>query len=605
MKLAKALAGALAVCTLLVAGVAGAASVWANGYLGQKLYFLALDELRETLGRMLYVLGVWGALFAAILLAARRSPRRPWLGGVLLAALAGLYLLVTRFHLNYRAELVWSEAPSAERAGVVLVFLLILDLVLGKRWCGTLMDRGAPAALSALAVAFLGLNAASLAWFSKLQGELRKQDKPNVLVIAVDALRADHVSALGYERQTTPFLDSLAAGGAIFTQAASNSNATRSTVPSIFTMVHPTVHGLMAGNRTVLSPRFTTLAELLKNQGYHTRAYMPNPPLKHIFNFGQGFDVYDDRILGMGHLERFDSAVPINQKIERWLDGNQDTRFFIYIHYIEPHSPYYPPPAYDRMFYGADAAAKARKITSEEIEKMRRRSGETFELEIPDVNFYVAQYDAEVRYADDQVKVLLDDLKRRGILDHTAVFVTADHGEAFLEHGSWMHTEVPPYEEVTHVPLIAHLPGGPAGLRSDAPVHTFDIAATVLDLLGLKPPAGAQARSFLPILKGQAAQTWEYTLSETPQGRSLRNGRWKFLVLEPSEGRPGDLFDLVNDHGETASVAAQNPELARELDKKLAALAAVNRGLRKGTAVKERDLDDETIKQLKALGYLN
>src|SRR5262245_45158454 len=105
MKLAKALAGALAVCALLVAGVAGAASVWANGYLGQKLYFLALDELRETLSRMLYVLGVWGALFTAILLVARRSLRRPWLGGVLLAALAGFYLLVTRFHLNYRAEL--------------------------------------------------------------------------------------------------------------------------------------------------------------------------------------------------------------------------------------------------------------------------------------------------------------------------------------------------------------------------------------------------------------------------------------------------------------------------------------------------------------------
>jgi arylsulfatase len=601
-----AFAAAVALSSLLLGGAAGIASVAGNGFLGHGQYYVALDELRQVLGRMLYVLGASGAVFAAVLLAVRHSARKPWRAGVLLAALALLYLVIDRFDADYMANLVWSEASLAERLGVTLLLLVSLDLALGRRWGGRLLEAAAPRAVTAVLGTVVALNVAGWGWYAKLQRDLREADSPNVLIIAVDALRADHVSGLGYERLTTPFLDSLAARGTLFSQAVSNSNATRATVPSIFTMVHPSVHGVMAGTRSVLSSRFVTLAEILKNEGYSTQAYMPNPTLKRIFNFDQGFDVYDDRIMGLGRMERYDSAVPINQRVVKWLDANPRTPFFMYIHYVEPHMPYEPPPAYDRMFYGADAAARFRRISDRELELMKRKPGETLSVEIPDLNFYVAQYDAEIRYADDQVKFLLDQLQQRGLFEKTAVFVTADHGEAFLEHGRWMHTNVPPYEEVIHVPLIARLPGhAKPGLRSAAPVHTFDIAATVLDLLGLKPPVPVQARSFLPIVKGDAEQGWEYTFSETPEGRALRNGRWKFLLLESSPGRGGELYDLVADPRETTNLVAANPELASDLEKKLLAVSTINHEMRKGHGVKNRSLDKDTIEQLKALGYVN
>lgn len=606
MKQAKAFGAAVALLALVVGGGAGLASVAANGFLSHRQYYVALDELRQVLGRLLYVLSVSGAGFAAILLAIRHSFKNPWRAGGLLAALASLYLVIDRFDLDYRANLVWSEASLAERLAVALLLLVSLDLALARRWGGRFLESVAPRALAVVLVTVTALNGASWGWFAKLQSDLQERDKPNILIVAVDALRADHMSGLGYERLTTPFLDSFAAGGTLFSEAASNSNATRATVPSIFTMVHPSVHGVMAGTGSMLASRFVTLAEILKNEGYATLAYMPNGTLKRIFNFDQGFDIYDDRIMGLSKLERYDSAVPINQRVVRWLDGNPRTPFFIYIHYVEPHSPYQPPPGYDRMFYGADAAAHFRKVTDRELELLRRKSGQTPSLEIPDLNFYVAQYDAEIRYADDQVKFLFDQLQQRGLLERTAVFVTADHGEAFLEHGRWMHTNVPPYEEVIHVPLIARLPGtGTAGRRSAAPVHTFDIAATVLDLLGLKPPVAIQARSFLPIVRGEAEQGWEYTFSETPEGRALRNGRWKFLVLQSSAGRQAALYDLVQDRRETTNVITQNPELARDLEGKMEALSTINRELRKGHVVKERHLDKDTIEQLKALGYVN
>lgn len=609
MKPVKMCIAAVALLSVIVGSMAGVVSILDNEYLKHAHHYLALDELTGSLNRVLYILTVLGILAATVLTGLRYSSRNVLQLAVLSAAVVGFYFLIDTLDLHYRADLVWNEMSLFEKAGVILLLLLIVDLTVGKKWSGLFLEGVAWRAVAAVLAVSALLNVASWLWFNRLQKNL--SDRPNVLILVVDALRADHVGCLGYERNTTPFIDSLAADGVLFTQAVSNSNATRSTVPSIFTLVYPSVHGILGRDGPVLSPRFVTLAEILKNQGYATQAYMPNGPLRRVFNFDQGFDIYDDRIMGFGKLERYDSALPINESILSWIDGHGNKRFFMYVHYVEPHSPYHPPPAYDKMFYGTDAANHVRTIEDKELERLKRSSGKTFPLEINDLNFYLAQYDAEIRYADDQIKHLLDNLQQRGLLENTAIFLTADHGEAFLEHGHWMHATSPLYEEVIHVPLIAKLPGSERkGLRFDGPVHTFDISATILDLLDLTPDFTVQAKSLLPIINGEVERQWEYTFVESLNERVLRNREWKFIIRGPlRRGRKAlktrqELYNLLEDPSESNNLVRQEPEKAKELRAKLLAVAQLNSRLSKGNVVETKTLDKETIDQLRSLGYL-
>ena len=176
------------------------------------------------------------------------------------------------------------------------------------------------------------------------------QSDPNILVLVIDALRPDHVGNLGYRQNTTPTLDALASRGITFTDNTSPSSYTRATVPSIFTGVFPSVHGVLTQGkeRQVVSDEFTTLAELLQTRGYATAAFMPNPSLSRAFNFDQGFDLYDDSILLRAHdgtrSSEYETARKIHRSALEWLDSTPADRFFLYLHYRDVHGPYLPPP---------------------------------------------------------------------------------------------------------------------------------------------------------------------------------------------------------------------------------------------------------------------
>lgn len=344
----------------------------------------------------------------------------------------------------------------------------------------------------------LSLLLACIVWFSGCQA---KRD-PNVLILVIDALRPDHLGCYGYALDTSPAIDALARRGVLFEDATSLSSYTRAAVPSIFASVHPGAHGVLSQGRKVeiLSDEYKTLAETLKERGYATAAFTPNPSLQRAFNFDQGFDLYDDDFqFDVKGNQDFETASRINERVLRWLQANREKPFFAYLHYRDVHAPYVPPPPYDRMF---DKPAAGRPLTEGEyktqppdIRKPRR---------FRDLDSYVEQYDGEIRYTDDHLAKLLEALSKDGLLENTMIFLTADHGESFLEHGSWTHGSGL-YEELTRVPLLLVLPGEKyAGQRVKAPVQTTDIYPTVLALLDVEAPPEVQGKNLFDAIEGKA-----------------------------------------------------------------------------------------------------
>jgi arylsulfatase len=441
----------------------------------------------------------------------------------------------------------------------------------------------------------------------------RPQRDPNVLIVVIDALRPDHLGCYGYARPTSPTLDALAQRGVLFADAASPSTYTRAAVPSIFASVHPAAHGVFSQGKQVevLSDEYTTLAETLKARGYRTAAFMPNPSLHHSFNFVQGFDLYDDDFpIGQGPAhEVYETARKINGRFLRWLraDRNGPAKpFFAYLHYRDVHAPYVPPPPYDRMFATAGAG---RLLTEGEYQSqpMDIRTPVRFR----DLDSYISQYDGEIRYTDERIAELLATLKKDGLLDNTVLFVTADHGDAFLEHGAWTHgTDV--YEELTRVPLLLVLPGEKhAGRRVEVPVQTIDLYPTILALLGAEPPAELQGKSLFDAIEGRA-DPHRPVFSEARVPKNKRPSGWGQMVAVRADGwkliynrtkRRAELYHLAEDRAETHNLIAQEPDQARKLVRLLRAFDQDNARRshwRKG----QEGLPEDVVEGLRSLGYV-
>lgn len=434
---------------------------------------------------------------------------------------------------------------------------------------------------------------------------------PNILILVIDALRPDHVGAYGYPLATTPTIDGLARKGVLFLDATSSSSYTRAAVPSIFASVHPAAHGVFSQGRQVemLSEEVTTLAETLKARGYATAAFAPNPSLHRAFNFDQGFDLYDDDFqIGAGPKhEAHETARKIHARFLRWLSGNREKPYFAYLHYRDVHGPYVPPSPYDRMF---PRSGERRSLTRQEFRSQPVDLREPVRYQ--DLDSYIEQYDGEIRYTDDHLAKLLAELDREGLLENTVLFLTADHGESFLEHGVWTHgTSL--YEEQTRVPLLMVLPDErSAGLRIEEPVQTIDLYPTVLELLGLEIPAQVHGRSLLGALEGEADPLRpvfsEARMNQRKQASSrgqlvaVRRGGWKLIYNRTN--RKIELYHLKEDPAETRNLVEREPERARELLRLISAYDRESAQL--GYRAKGQDaLPPDVIEGLRALGYVN
>ena len=395
----------------------------------------------------------------------------------------------------------------------------------------------------------------------------------NVLLITVDTLRADHLGCYGYSAAQTPVMDRLAGDGVLFERAETAAPITLPAHVSILTGTYPAYHGVRNNGVYRLGPRAVTLAEVLHDHGYATGAVISGYPLATRFGLSQGFDSYDDhlppeRTRQIGFRER--RAEEVARRGSDWLASVGQRRFFLWLHFFDPHAPYDPPsPLAER--------------------------------------FPQSPYDGEVAYVDQEIGKVLEKLEAIGQLNKTVVVLVSDHGEGLGDHAEATHG-VFLYESTIRVPMILSLPGPlPRGRRVSTPVRTIDLMPTLLRLVDLPPPEELQGTSLLPLTSRRPPDLLLKSLSESLLPRenygwselsALRIGDWKF-ILSPRE----ELYDLRTDPGEKKNLATARDGDATRMKEEIHRLmqdAAVS-----GAPIAYRQELDETARErLRSLGYL-
>ncbi len=369
--------------------------------------------------------------------------------------------------------------------------------------------------------------AAGMAYWATPIVTARSDRRDNVLLICIDTLRADHLSCYGYHRDTSPTLDSLASRGCLFTRAIAQSSWTLPSHASLFTSRYVRSHGV-GSVWEALAPGVPTLGGVLRDAGYATGAVISSRSLDPRFGIATGFDRYD---LTCCTGVRSDVRNPCTHaRATAWLREWQDSPFFLFVHYWDVHAAYAPPPPYDTVFTG-DVPPKGAEhaVTEYEGDTHPERPGAR------ERDLTVALYDGEIAHTDHYVRELLHEVDRLGLSDRTLVIVTSDHGEEFLDHSGWGHGQTL-YQEVIRVPLIWAEPKGVLrGRVVDQIVQLVDVAPSVLDFLGLRPPEKMEGASFL---------------------RSMMNG--------PAE--PRTAFSEVRTHGGLYSVLRDDTKLIYSLD---------------------------------------
>jgi arylsulfatase A-like enzyme len=432
-------------------------------------------------------------------------------------------------------------------------------------------------------------------------------DPPNVILIAVDTLRADRLSCYGYPETTTPRLDALAADGIRFAQAISSATWTRPAFASLFTGLTPARHGVRQ-RFAPLAPERRTLAEIFRAAGWVTHAILYKPFL------------YDD-----GHHQGFDTYFNVPQtakfaeqnlrKALIWLQRNGDRRFFLFVHFDDPHQPLTQPVDFvdetDRAEMEALGLSLPMMVHDDgaelrDPETGEQRSCEPCAAERPRFRRLARNlYDDEVAFVDDRIGALIDYLMEQDLYDSSVVAFVSDHGESLWDHDEvFGHDKVSTYDALVHVPLILKPPaasGLPRGRVVGRQVRAFDLMPTLLELAGLDPAAEAiEARSLVPLLaQGDAAEPDERVAwSESHGALGIRQGGFKYIA----EGDPPRerLFDLGRDPEERQDVAASHPAVLERMRR----LAAAYRQGALADADEPASLDAQKVEALRALGYL-
>ena len=393
--------------------------------------------------------------------------------------------------------------------------------------------------------------------------------RPNVVLISVDTLRADHLSCYGYERATSPRIDQLAAEGALFETAISSTSWTLPAHAALFTGLADSVHGCLDDNQR-LDGRRVTLAERLRDAGYQTVGFFSGPFLHPVFGLSQGFDEYVDctsfaewsskrttsgepLVEGGGAMRRAAADVTnatVYGRVRDWLRSEHRQPFFMFIHMWDVHADYIPPPPYDRQF---DPDYKG-PVTGRNV-----FFDESINAQMParDIAHLVALYDGEIAWTDYHVGMIMDELDALKLRDSTIVVLLSDHGEEFFEHGGKDHRRTL-YDEVIHIPLIIRMPGRvPARGRFSEQARMIDVLPTILELANVTPPKVIMGQSLVPLFKGEKLPDDTLALSELYSvGRKLRSFRRNEYKLIFDERRQrGLVFDLLADPGEKTVLA--------------------------------------------------
>ncbi len=443
---------------------------------------------------------------------------------------------------------------------------------------------------------------AGLSGIAHMQQQAHTQDGTNVIVILVDALRSDHLGCYGYDLPTSPTLDEFAGESLIFTKSFSQSTHTKPSTASLFTSLYPSQHNVLLGNRRdaagnfysdVLDESFKTMAEYLTDAGFNSAGFLDQGQLHSYMGFAQGFTYYNSYLKG---------AEQVNGDFFRWLPANKHRKFFAYLHYLDVHAPYAPPPEYKAMFVkgtsdlvipGQVADWRKFKKTFDDIKG---------QLVDSDIDQLKALYDAEIRAFDAQMAVLFQRLKDAGVYENSIIIVTADHGDSFMEHNEIDHGTTL-YDEVLRVPLLVRFPKGEHAGQVDTPVQTIDVLPTILDFFDINMEGDLLMGQSLLALTDDSHEFLEKPVfSERLHLLSIRKGKYKLIYNTNEE--IGELYDLQADPDEQENILAdsQQAERAQSMKAELLSWADGIKEIRPApTGV---PLDKKTVDKLKTLGYI-
>lgn len=460
-------------------------------------------------------------------------------------------------------------------------------------------------------------------------GERDVESRFNVLFISIDTLRADYLGCYGHDRPTSPAIDALAAQSILFERALSQSSWTLPSYATLLSGLHPETHGVVR-RRHRFDGRQVSFVELFAEAGYSTAAFVSGTFTDSRWGFDQGFDLYDD--LGMVYGDNdertgdIDPKSPrfirkahqrltspeIDERARRWLEEHRDRRFFLFLHYFDPHEEYL-----EHAEFRADFPVRAlprhlevkapEDLTDENRGPFQRRA------ELSRI------YEQEIRFTDGYIGGVLRHLDELGLADNTIVVFHADHGEEFGERIRVGHGHSV-FDELIHVPLLMRIPGR-APARLAQPVGTVDIAPTLLELCGLPVPDVSeiemQGRSLVPLLedptlpRGEPVLSTLFTTAADPSGNDMplvlmfRVEDEDFTLVErgPRKGETGStawLFDKAADPHQTTDLSEAERARARRMRRHYQRVRPTLEGLRR--TPESMDLTDRED-LLRALGY--
>lgn len=483
-----------------------------------------------------------------------------------------------------------------------------------------------------------------------VQSRNHRPDRPHVLWIDLDTVRADHMSCYGYQRKTTPFLEEWAARSVVFDRVVADSMWTVPTHASMFTGKSVRQHGMDWGHLR-LEDDHETVADRLGDLGYRSLFLSNNTWLTRKTQLVKGFQTYynlyrlnqiDLSSFGLllqqrgitpplPWLDQDFGAKLANHLADQWLSEYENTGepLFVFVNYMEAHLPYSVPKEYRRMYMDERELDRSYDLRRSvhgalpHVMDFRYNVGDTEFLAIRDRDILRLQYDASIRYLDDRAKELIGFFEHRGILKDTLVIITSDHGEYLGSHQMWTHTSGL-YDELIHVALLLCEPGRQEGLRISTLVQQSDLYTTILAVVGDRfyGNANPYARDLFEIaaaggedriVVSQSSGTGPFTRgivlrSQDPMIRSraagkmaVTDGRYKYIV---STDGLRELYDLQVDPGELRNILQDRPAPAERLSSFLAAwMKKVPRYEPKQRHGSD-SLDPDTIDSLKSLGYI-
>ena len=425
----------------------------------------------------------------------------------------------------------------------------------------------------------------------KIFSEARSK-KPNVIIITIDALRADHLGCYGYPNKTSPSIDKFARNAFKYTNAYSTAGSTWPSLTTLMTSTYPSQHGVIF-NGYQLQKNLVSVPEIMQQNGYQTFAFLAN--------------MKRGTHKGYNYLYRSRGDKALSNVALQVVNLYKDTNFFIWIHYLGPHAAYEAPDEYlaRRGLKHKDLRYGRPIIHNSMMKKQKKFSGEILQK-------IIKLYDADIEYTDHLVGTLLDEITKLGLKENTIIIISADHGEELAQHFNYLYHSGSLYDSTLRIPLLWYIPSSSDKQKStDDMISMIDIAPTLLSYLHIKVPASFKGVDVMASPENKSPENkWVFS-EEYGKIYTLRDQRYRYIINPGNEEfqimaylkikYDEQLFLHPTDEKEYHTIIAQNPSVAHAYHQLLTAWIHKNLP----ASVPPQTIDEQTKEQLRALGYVN